>query len=829
MKKSTFISCVAAQLLACPFAFAQDECATAPTLVSGVASAFDTATATVTALPVVTDELCATTDLVWVATQQDVWFQWTPTANGIADFSTCNSASYDTSIVIYSGSCATLTPVACNGDGSGLTGCQAFYSLVSQLPVAAGTTYYVRIGGYDGETGPGTITVTFTEGVEGCAGATGACDAVHPTAGCADFACCNLVCGVFPDCCSTGWDQTCVDLVYTECTGYFLYSCVNPVPANDCATSPTLISGDSVVAFNNTNANNDGPGFGDDCPSGGSGNNESNHDVWYRLNAVANGDFFVSTCGQMLFDSKIAIYDLGTNPSTFNYNSLPLARIDCNDAGPGNCVNETSDGSELTVVVQAGRTYLVCLAGFAQTDFGAGTITFNVPEPCVLSPATAAEAEPCGQNLNGGCNSEPPAFETVFVGATVEGTFYVDPGDPTAVPPVPATRDTDWYTFSIPADRTITANLRSASLTQLFIFGEGCPAVVLASGEGSCPGTASICLSAGTYSVVVAPTFVDTAISCSDGVLNRYTLELTGVVPTTPCPTIVTTSCTNPGPNDYASQGATAVTGGLVACAVNPAFPNCNGGGTTVNSYARVIPAGNAFASINCLGIGFFSVVRDVNAANNACVSYLSDIPLPARIGIYRDINNGAPTNAFLPDGTCPTGDCDLQLITFKDVLVPGMSGIGQVEFDPPLCLETETQNIVVTMELASLFDGVTGVPPASGYGLRAAGAAVAGQSSNTYLKLSCANPSGAYQTAESAGASFTAQWIVNVNGTSTSCPSSSCTGDMNADNVVNGADLGLLLGAWGSCAGCIQDINQDGVVNGADLGLLLGAWGPCP
>ena len=26
------------------------------------------------------------------------------------------------------------------------------------------------------------------------------------------------------------------------------------------------------------------------------------------------------------------------------------------------------------------------------------------------------------------------------------------------------------------------------------------------------------------------------------------------------------------------------------------------------------------------------------------------------------------------------------------------------------------------------------------------------------------------------------------------------CAGDMNGDGVVNGADLGALLGAWGSC-----------------------------
>jgi hypothetical protein len=54
------------------------------------------------------------------------------------------------------------------------------------------------------------------------------------------------------------------------------------------------------------------------------------------------------------------------------------------------------------------------------------------------------------------------------------------------------------------------------------------------------------------------------------------------------------------------------------------------------------------------------------------------------------------------------------------------------------------------------------------------------------------------------------------------------CPADLNIDRVVDGADLGLLLGAWGPGNG-IADINRDGVVDGADLGLLLGAWGLCP
>ena len=48
---------------------------------------------------------------------------------------------------------------------------------------------------------------------------------------------------------------------------------------------------------------------------------------------------------------------------------------------------------------------------------------------------------------------------------------------------------------------------------------------------------------------------------------------------------------------------------------------------------------------------------------------------------------------------------------------------------------------------------------------------------------------------------------------------------DLNHDGVVDGADLGLMLGAWGPCIGCAADLNCDGEVGGADLGVLLSAW----
>jgi hypothetical protein len=48
---------------------------------------------------------------------------------------------------------------------------------------------------------------------------------------------------------------------------------------------------------------------------------------------------------------------------------------------------------------------------------------------------------------------------------------------------------------------------------------------------------------------------------------------------------------------------------------------------------------------------------------------------------------------------------------------------------------------------------------------------------------------------------------------------------DLNGDGTVDGADLGLLLSAWGPCVGaCPADLDGDGMVGGSDLGLLLGA-----
>ncbi len=64
-------------------------------------------------------------------------------------------------------------------------------------------------------------------------------------------------------------------------------------------------------------------------------------------------------------------------------------------------------------------------------------------------------------------------------------------------------------------------------------------------------------------------------------------------------------------------------------------------------------------------------------------------------------------------------------------------------------------------------------------------------------------------------------------------CPSGPCLGDLDANGLVDGGDLGSLLVWVGTdCPAkgpCPEDLDGNGVIDGGDVGLMLAAWGPCP
>ncbi|MBP7745815.1 MAG: hypothetical protein KA383_06745 [Phycisphaerae bacterium] len=83
----------------------------------------------------------------------DTWYLYTASCTGDLTVSLCGS-TYDTKLAVYSG-CPTNggTILACNDDYC------AYQSQVT-FPAVASTSYLIRIGGYLGETGEGTLAVT---------------------------------------------------------------------------------------------------------------------------------------------------------------------------------------------------------------------------------------------------------------------------------------------------------------------------------------------------------------------------------------------------------------------------------------------------------------------------------------------------------------------------------------------------------------------------------------------------------------------------------------------------------------------------------------------
>jgi hypothetical protein len=808
-----------------------DECSGAVTLVSGIGTAFDTTAATTSPQPV-SDATCASTFLGWGTANKDVWFRWTAPSGGKITVSTCSTGSFDTSMVIYSGTdCTALTQVACNGDGTGQTGCQQFYSRIADFSVTSGTTYFIRVGGYDdpdatipAESGVGQVTLTFQNIASGCPG-TGGCGTAQTTPGCSDANCCTLVCDIDPACCDTAWDANCVGTAATiPSCGVFLYSCVAPAYPNDCAPNATVVNSDSSVAFNNTNANNDGPDHdGTLCSSGSDG---FPNDLWYRVPVFANGFLRITTCNgngtpTVDFDTKLAVYDMGTNPSAFSYNTLTAAGvlIGCNDDGAGTCGAAPIYASDLSVTVAAGRTYLVRVSGYRDETTGvetsgSGTVQFDVPETCVLPANTATEAEACGTSGNNGCNVAGAPTESITLGSTVRGTVF------TTTVGTAETRDVDFYSFTLTAPTTVTARAFGGSLLNLTITrGDlnvaNCAGLqTLAIGSGSCPNTVSICLNAGTYYVVVSPT-VFTGIPCGTGPLTDYVLELTGTASANICPDIIDTACSAPGPDTTTTSIPQAPTGNfLQACAT--ACANNSGGSADV-LFAASFSGANLVKELTCANFGA-AALRSQTPTGGTCGFVTSDRLTPAKFKVYRDTDGGAPTNP----AELVTGG-DLVLIAERDILFAGGVFMGNIEFDPPICLENET-TVVLVLETYNLFNGTNlpaGIPAGAGYRSGIGVGLVTGAPSNLWTRATLC---GGTQFGAAGAGSY--QWPIQMNGQLAQCGSgSNCPADYDDSGTVDSSDLGTLLSAWGTAAG---DLDGDGDTNSGDLGILLSAWGPC-
>ncbi len=188
-------------------------------------------------------------------TSADVWYVIGGTGGDIT-VSTCNQASFDTKLSVFSGSCGALLCIGGNDDA---VGC----SLTSEFtfPSTVGTNYYILVHGFSSQTGTFDLTAT-------CAPA--------PVPGCTDPTALNYNPAATVD------DGSCV------------YG-----PANDLCANAAAISCGQTLSGTTVGATVDNVGT---CTV-----SNTSAGVWYSFTGTGT-PATVSTCSQASFDTKLSVF-----------------------------------------------------------------------------------------------------------------------------------------------------------------------------------------------------------------------------------------------------------------------------------------------------------------------------------------------------------------------------------------------------------------------------------------------------------------------------------------------------------------------------------------
>lgn len=120
-----------------------DDCANALPLTVGVPATGSTLAASVSA-----PAGCSVNDIY------DVWYSYTPATDSLMDISLCGS-SFDTTLNVYAG-CAGLQ-IACNDDNPV---CANYASRLDCIPMTGGTTYLIRVAGWEEARGNYVLDIT---------------------------------------------------------------------------------------------------------------------------------------------------------------------------------------------------------------------------------------------------------------------------------------------------------------------------------------------------------------------------------------------------------------------------------------------------------------------------------------------------------------------------------------------------------------------------------------------------------------------------------------------------------------------------------------------
>lgn len=242
--------------------------------------------------------------------------------------------------------------------------------------------------------------------------------------------------------------------------------------SDDCASAPQ-VTGSTTVAFDLTNATNDGTAT---C-----GASAANRDVWVKYHSGAAGTAIFSLCGGASFDTVLTVFD-----------GCGGTQLNCNDDYCGL-------QSQISLVMSVGQDVWIRISVFGSGAGGSGTLTITAPTP--PQPGTWFEA-----NDGGGDAGD--------LSATAQAVTGSGPC-PAIVGNIVSTTDVDMYRINIcdPGNfSATTVNNDTSGDTQLFLFNDNGTGIVMNDDDPSGAGglrsrlsnafTAS--LSPGTYLLAVS-------------------------------------------------------------------------------------------------------------------------------------------------------------------------------------------------------------------------------------------------------------------------------------------------------------------------------------
>ncbi|MCH7546812.1 MAG: hypothetical protein IID30_10475 [Planctomycetes bacterium] len=183
---------------------------------------------------------CDPADTVPTQVDSDIWYRYTATCTGDLIVENCNSTNFDSRIAIYDGCVSPASDtnlLFCNDE---LTSCDGGSSALF-APVVAGNCYLIRIGGFSGAQGLGTIRLSCWP--NGLCPDTGDCNVANGSPSCDDTACCEAVCAFDQYCCLVEWDDLCAQEAFDVCFSVPTEACCFntgtclQLTASDCQSS----------------------------------------------------------------------------------------------------------------------------------------------------------------------------------------------------------------------------------------------------------------------------------------------------------------------------------------------------------------------------------------------------------------------------------------------------------------------------------------------------------------------------------------------------------------------------------------------------------------